>query len=304
MQEDTINSSNRSTIQAWILASRPRTLTAAIAPVLLGSAVAFARGAFHPGAALAACIGAVMIQVGANLANDVGDYERGTDTSDRLGPVRVTMAGMLAPRQVKLGAAVAFSLAALAGAYLIHIAGWPVLVIGLASIAAGVMYTFGPSPLAYNGLGDVFTMVFFGFVGVCGTAFVQVGAVPPAAWPAAAAVGATITALLVVNNVRDIETDRRAGRRTIPVVFGRRAGLIEYALLLLVAHIIPVAMWLTGMADLWILLPVLSAPRAVSLIRFVDATEGRRLNQALADTAQLVLVHAGLFAVGLVLGSL
>ncbi len=288
--------------RVWVLASRPRTLTAALTPVAVGSALAYAAGSFRLSAALAALLAALLIQVGTNLHNDVADFERGADAGDRLGPLRVTQAGLLSPRQVRAGALAAFAAAGAAGLYLTWLVGWPVLIIGLASIAAGLAYTAGPWPLAYNGLGDLFVMLFFGFVAVGGTAYVQVGSVPPAAWPAALAVGSTITALLVVNNVRDVESDRRAGRRTIPVVFGRNVGVAEYALLLAVAYLAPFLLIAFGLAAPWVLLPLLTVPLAVRQVRTLGRERGRALNAVLAGTSKLVLWHGLLLAVGLAVG--
>ena len=224
-------------LRALLLASRPKTLPAAAAPVVMGSAVAAAAGGFRPGPALAALAGGLLIQIGTNFTNDVMDFKKGTDTAERVGPLRVTLAGLLTPAQVLAGAVVAFGLAAFCGIYLAAVAGWPVIAIGLASIAAGVAYTAGPAPLAYNGLGDLFVMLFFGFAAVCGTVFVQLGRVTTLAVAGALTAGAFATAILVVNNVRDVETDRKAGRRTIPVRFGRGAGVAEYVALLALADL-------------------------------------------------------------------
>ncbi len=288
--------------RALIWASRPRTLPASTAPVLVGSAAAFAEGGFRLGPAVAALVGAVMLQVGANLTNDALDFERGADTPDRLGPLRVTLAGWLPARRVKLAAAAAFAVACLCGAYLAIVAGWPVLVLGLASILAAVAYTGGPFPLAHNGLGDPFVMLFFGFVAVCGTAFVQLGRVPMLAWASSAPVGALITAILVVNNVRDIPTDAKAGRRTIPVVFGRRAGVAEYAALLAIAALAPIVLAIVGGASPWVLLPLCVIPWGARLCGTLAITDGPALNHTLARTALLALAYSALLALGIAIG--
>jgi 1,4-dihydroxy-2-naphthoate octaprenyltransferase len=289
---------------AWWIASRPKTLPAAIAPVLVGSAVAFAAGAFRPGPALAALLGAVMLQIGANLTNDVLDFERGADTAERIGPLRVTQAGLLSPREVWAGAAVVFGVATIAGAYLAAVAGWPVVAIGVASILAALAYTGGPLPLGYNGLGDLFVLLFFGFVAVCGTVYVQAGRVVEAAWPAAAMTGALATAILVVNNVRDLEQDRRAGKRTLPVLLGRRAGRAEYLLLLAAGFALPVAMVAAGLLPAASLLALLTLPLAVRTARVVlTSSDGPRLNAALAGTAAVMVLHAALFAAGTAVGT-
>ena len=291
-------------LSPWILASRPKTLSAAVAPVMVGTALAIAVRSFHLGAAFAALLTAIFIQIGTNIYNDVADFERGTDTGERLGPLRVTQSGLLPPRQVRTGAFIAFGLAGLCGLYLIAVAGWPVIVIGAFSILAGFAYTAGPYPLAYNGFGDFFVLIFFGFVAVCGTAYVQIGFVPTAAWPAALGVGSTITALLVVNTVRDIETDRAAGRRSIPVVYGRKAGVTEYGVLLGIAYAIPLIMIAFDVGTWFVLLPCLTMPTALRLYRYIVKNEGRALNRALSSTAKLVFVYSSLLAVGIILSSL
>ncbi len=298
-QEDLIHK-----LSPWLQASRPKTLSAAIAPIMVGTALAVAERSFHLGAAFAALLIAILIQIGTNMYNDVADFERGTDTGERLGPQRVTQSGLLTPHQVRTGAFLAFGLAALCGLYLVAVASWPVIVIGAASILAGLAYTAGPFPLAYNGFGDLFVLIFFGFVAVCGTAYVQIGSVPIAAWPAALGVGSTITALLVVNTVRDIESDRSAGRRTIPVVYGRRAGVIEYGVLLGAAYATPLILVVFEMGSWIVLLPWLTMPTALRLFRAIVGVEGRALNRVLSSTAKLVLVYGILLATGIVLSSL
>lgn len=211
-----------------MLASRPKTLPAAISPVLVGWGIAIGIEGFQLLPALAALLCAVLIQIGTNLVNDVVDYQKGADTSERLGPVRVTHTGLLTPRQVWRGVFITFGLAALVGLYLVFDAGWPVLVIGGASILAGFLYTVGPYSLTNIGLGDLFVMLFFGFVAVCGTVFVVAGSGPLSAWLSALGVGALVTNILVVNNTRDMETDRQTGRKNIPVLFGRKGGKIEF----------------------------------------------------------------------------
>jgi 1,4-dihydroxy-2-naphthoate polyprenyltransferase len=289
-------------LRAWVLACRPATLSAAAVPVLVGSAVAHRSGAFHWGPALAALIGALLLQIGANLANDVFDYEKGADTEERLGPTRTVQAGLLAPRAVRRAMMLVFVLALLVGVYLTAIAGVAIVVIGLCSIAAALAYTGGPYPLGYHGLGDVFVLLFFGFVAVSGTAFVQVGTVPPLALWASVPVGALATAILVVNNVRDRETDARAGKRTLAVRLGRAGGIAEYWLLLGAAYAIPAFLFLTRQAGAWVLLPLLTVVPGVLLGRQIAKNEGRALNPTLVQTAKLLLGFGLLFAFGLALG--
>lgn len=286
-------------VRAWIVGARPATLTAAFAPVAVGTACAWHVGSFRADAALAALIGAFLIQIGTNFANDLYDFQKGADDESRLGPVRVTQAGLLTVQQIRRGIVVTFGLAFGVGIYLTWIAGPAVVVIGLLSIAAGLAYTGGPFPLAYNGLGDVFVMAFFGFVAVGGTAFVQALYVPDVAWLASVPVGALATAILAVNNVRDFEGDARAGKRTFVVRFGRQSGVTEYVWLLAMAYSIPVVMWLLGWTRAWVLLPLLTIPWAVGLARSVARDRGSVLNQTLAATAKLLSAYAILFAMGI-----
>jgi 1,4-dihydroxy-2-naphthoate octaprenyltransferase len=267
--------------------------------VAVGSAVAWRDGHFAPLAALAALVGALLIQVGTNLANDYFDFRRGADNRDRLGPPRATQQGWLAPRAVLMGSAVCFGLAVVVGTYLVAVAGWPLVVLGLVSIAAGYAYTGGPYPLAYHGLGDVFVLVFFGGVAVGGTYYVQALALSPLALAASLPVGALGVALLAVNNTRDRETDAAANKRTLVVRLGRGFGRGEYVAMLIVAAAFPVVVWATGLATAWALVALLAAPLAVPPVRLLFTVDGGALNAALAGTARLQLVYSLLLAAGL-----
>jgi 1,4-dihydroxy-2-naphthoate octaprenyltransferase len=289
--------------RAWVIAARPPTLTAAVVPVLVGTACAVSENGVRVGPALAALTGALLLQIAANFANDVFDYEKGADTAERLGPVRAVQAGLLTPGAVRRGLYVVLGLALLIGVYLTAVAGFAVVAIGLASMAAAVAYTGGPYPLGYHGLGDVFVMLFFGFVAVLGTTFVELGRVTTLAVLASVPVGALATAILVVNNLRDIATDRVAGKGTLAVRWGERGALTEYALLLVVAYAVPVALVLTHHADPSVLLPLLTLPLALRLFLRVRSERGRALNPLLAGTAKLLLLYGVLFSVGLVVGS-
>ncbi len=288
-------------IQVWILASRPRTLTAAIVPVVVGSALAWRDHSFHFWAALAALLAAVLIQIGTNLANDVYDFKKGADTAARVGPTRVTSAGLLTPKQVEWGMALVFGLAVLLGAYLIYVGGWPILLIGVFSILAGLAYTAGPFPLGYNGLGDVAVFIFFGLIAVTGTYYVQAHTLTPAVWLAAVPVGALATAIIVVNNVRDADTDRAAGKRTLAVLLGRPAARLEYMGLLLVAFVVPFILWLVFQFSVWTLLPLLTLPLAYQHTRTLYTVEGPALNRTLGGTVQLLAQYGALLALGIVL---
>lgn len=303
MSADALADAKPSRARIWVMACRPATLTAAVVPVMVGAAVsvnAVGIGGLRLGALLAALFGSMMIQIGTNLANDVFDAEKGADTAERLGPTRVTQSGLLTPSEVRRGMVVAFGLATLAGVYLVASAGWPIVAIGLASIASGIAYTGGPYPLGYNGLGDVFVFLFFGLVAVCGTAFVSTGAVPGLAWLAAVPVGALATAVLVVNNVRDRNTDVGAGKRTLVVRFGRRFGTVEYALLWAASWAVPVLLAARDGSPVR-LLPLLTIPAGIKLIRTVATTEGRPLNATLANTAKMLLAFGVLFSLSLVI---
>jgi 1,4-dihydroxy-2-naphthoate polyprenyltransferase len=286
---------------AWVLASRPRTLFASVSPVVVGTALAIQAGEFRPLPALAALFVAVAIQIGTNFANDLGDYRRGADTAARVGPTRVTSAGLLSPRQVAAGMWASYGLAAAAGLYLASVGGWPVLVAGAASIAAGIAYTAGPLPLGYYGLGDLAVFIFFGLVGTVGTYYVQALGVTPLALACAVPVGALITAILVVNNLRDADTDRTAGKRTLAVLLGRRGARVEYLALVLVAYLVPLVLLLAFDQSAWVLLPILTLPLAARLVRTVFTTLGPVLNRTLAGTAQLALLYSVAFAAGLLL---
>jgi len=281
----------------WLAAARPRTLPAAIVPVAVGTACVAATGRVAPAPALAALAGSLAIQIGTNFANDVFDAERGADGPDRIGPTRAVSAGLITAAAMKRAMILAFAIAAAFGVYLATVGGWPIVVVGLLSIASGIAYTGGPYPLGYHGLGDVFVMIFFGIVAVCGTAFVQLGHVPGLAALAALPVGALATAILVVNNLRDRATDARAGKRTLAVRLGRRGVLVEYVLLLAIAFAIPGVL---AFCHRWAALPLVTAPLAIGRIRaLVGATTGPEFNACLAGTAKLMMLHGVLFAVGL-----
>jgi len=300
-----VNAGDLNYFQRWMLAIRPKTLTAAVAPVVAAWGVSIQLGSFRFGPALAALFGSLMVQIGANLGNDGADFYRGADTEARTGPTRVTQNGLLTPRQVWGGVMTVFGLAGLAGAYLAWVAGWQVLVLGAACVLAAVAYTAGPYPLAYIGLGDLFVLLFFGFVAVCGTVFVVAGTVPQSAWWVAAAVGALTVNILVVNNVRDIETDRQAGRKNIPVVFGRKAALWEYGLMLALAYTMPAMLRWLGLADAGALLAWISVPQGLKLLGVLrSGLEGPPLNRILAQTAQHLLVFSLLLGLGLALSEL
>ncbi|WP_435345622.1 1,4-dihydroxy-2-naphthoate polyprenyltransferase [Haloarchaeobius sp. HRN-SO-5] len=299
--------------RAWVMAARPQTLPAAAAPVVVGTAVAAYGDVFDPLAATMAFVGAALIQVGTNFANDYYDAKQGADTEDREGFTRVTAGGLIEPGEVKRAMVLTFALAVISGTYLVYVAGVPILVVGLVSVACGVAYTGGPYPLGYHGLGDVFVFVFFGLVAVTGTYYVQAAAVlgkPLAtglvavpdlglALVASLPVAALSTNILVVNNVRDREEDARTGKETVVVKFGYRFGRAEYVTMLAVAYLTPVALVVALDAPLPVLAAWLSLPLAVSVARTVlTRTDGAALNPALERTGQLLALYSILFALG------
>lgn len=293
--------SSRIPLSTWIQAARPRTLPAAAAPVLAAAALAWRDGVFQPLSALACLLVSLLMQIGANFANDLFDHERGADTPDRLGPPRVTATGQVSPAQMRLGLAVIFGLAVLLGLYLVSLRGWPVLALGIGIIAAALAYTGGPFPYGYHALGDLFVFLSFGMAAVCGTYYVQAGNITPTAWWASVPLGLLIVNILVVNNTRDIPTDQKTNKRTLAVVLGREAMLTEYLTCLLGAYLVPLGLWTFGLASWGALLTWLSLPQAVTLYREFSRTEGRALNQTLAGTARLSLAYAILFSLGLLL---
>ena len=293
----------RTAFSAWIMAVRPRTLPAAAAPVIVGTAMAIADNCFALLPALAALTGALLLQIGVNLANDYFDHIKGIDTADRLGPTRVTQSGLIPPTRVRAGMTVTFCCATAVGVYLVTVAGWPILLAGLASIFAALAYSGGPFPLASHGFGELFVFIFFGFVAVCGTYYVQALNLTLLAVLAAVPVGLLITAILVVNNLRDIDTDRKAGKYTLAVIIGSRWTKVEYVLLLTSAYTMPAVIWSTGLVSIWAFLPLASLPMAFALIRTVSHSAGPTLNQALAGTAALALLFSSLLSIAFVLSS-
>ncbi len=289
-------------LRIWMMAARPRTLPAAVAPVLVGTALAATEGTFHVLRFVAAMLGALFIQVGTNLSNDYSDARRGADAEDRLGPVRVTAGGLVPPRQVLVATYVAFGLAVLVGIYLVVTAGWQLLLVGAASILAGVLYTGGPWPYGYEGLGDLFVFLFFGVVAVSGSYFAQTSHMEWEALVLSVPVGLLAAALLMVNNTRDLQTDGRAGKRTLAVRLGRSRARGIYAAEVYLAFAFAQIPWIAG-ADAvspWLLLVLLAVPFAAPTVRLVRSrTDGPSLNGALARTGMLQLAFCVLLSAGI-----
>jgi 1,4-dihydroxy-2-naphthoate octaprenyltransferase len=290
-------------VKIWLMAARVRTLPAAVAPVLVGTALAQALDdKFSVLRFLAALLGALFIQVGTNLSNDYSDARRGADTDDRLGPVRVTAGGLVPPKQVLLATYITFGLAVLCGVYLIAVAGWELAIVGVLSIAAGVLYTGGPRPYGYEGLGEIFVFLFFGIVAVAGSTFVQIERWPWEAFAYAVPVGLLASAILVVNNVRDMDTDRRVGKRTLAVRLGRDRTRVMYTVMVYGAFVTALIPWLFGPLKAWTALCLLAIPLAAKLVQTVRThTDGPTLNEALAGTGRLQLVFCVLLSIGILL---
>jgi len=290
-----------SKFDAWILASRPRTLAAAIMPVIVGSSIAISDGVFHPGAALIALLCSLLIQIGTNLVNDLFDFLHGTDKKDRIGPQRAAASGLLSKYELKLGIYFTFGLSFILGLYLVHLGGVFILLIGIFSIIAGIAYTAGPFPLAYNGLGVIAVFIFFGFIGTVGTYYVQANEVTAMVFWSSIPVGALITNILVVNNYRDREEDHSNGKNTLAVIFGEKFARYQYVFFMIVSYAILFVVYFTFKKSLLIFLPFLSLPLSFKLIRMIFTLRGHELNKTLELTAKLSALYGLLFAAGILL---
>lgn len=297
-----MNKTNLSKPKLWLLAIRPKTLPAAVGPVAVGSAVAFSHNSFAPLPAIGCLFGATLLQIAVNLANDYFDFKNNIDSEERLGPVRVTQSGLIPPQEVKRGMILTLLLAALVFVYLAVAGGLPIVIIGVASVVAALAYSGGPYPLASNGLGELFVFIFFGLVAVCGTYFIQAGQFNLQVVAASIPPGLLITAIMVVNNLRDIETDRKAGKNTLAVILGRRKTILEYKALLAFSYIVPFVLFASGTVTVFIFLPLLTLSLAWKLIKHVERLTGQPLNALLASTAKLSLFYSLLFSLGFILG--
>lgn len=290
-----------SKFDAWILASRPRTLAAAIVPVIVGSSIAIRDELFQPLAAFIALLCSILIQVGTNYVNDLFDFLHGTDKEDRTGPQRAVASGIISVTEIKIGIYISFGLSFVLGMYLVSIGGWFILFLGVISILAGIAYTAGPFPLAYNGLGDIAVFIFFGFVGTVGTYYVQTLTITSMAFWSSVPVGALITNILVVNNYRDREEDRSNGKNTLAVIFGEKFTRLQYLTFMIVSYAILFVVYFTYKKSLWIFLPLLSLPISIKLIRMIYSLRGKELNKTLELTAKLSAIYGLLFAAGILL---
>lgn len=288
-------------ILPWLIASRPKTLPAALAPVLTGSALAYYHHHFNFNIFIFICIAALFIQIGTNFSNDLHDYLKGTDTDQRLGPLRATQAGLLTPSQMKLGTALAFFVALLAGIYLVFIGGWIIVIIGLTSFAAGIAYTAGPYPLGYHGWGDVFVFLYFGIIAVCGTFYLYTGGINSASILTGSAMGGLSTAILIVNNLRDADTDIHTGKKTLAVRFGKNFVRAEYVFCIMIPFVVSALLYTNLGFPLSIFLTWFSLPMGINLIGSVYRDTGTDLNMTLGKTAGFLLIYSLLFVLGLIL---
>lgn len=291
----------RATLYAWYLACRLPTLSAAVVPVVVGTATALARHRIDAAVLVATLLAALLVQTIANFANDLFDFRKGSDTTERHGPQRGLQSGLITERALGLAILGVIATSVVVGLYLVRIGGLPILLLGICSILAAVAYTGGPYPLGYHGLGDLFVFIFFGLLAVAGTDYLQTGEPSGRAVAAAVPVGLLATALLVVNNVRDVDTDRQSGKRTLAVIFGAPAGRAEYVGCLTISYAVPIAMWLSGNLGRWFWLPWLTLPLGVSLVRRLYQQRGPALNRVLKGTGQLSLLFGFLFAAALAL---
>jgi 1,4-dihydroxy-2-naphthoate octaprenyltransferase len=293
------NSYSKLTI--WIIASRPKTLLAAFVPVVVGSSLAFMQESFQPMAAFIALMCALLIQIATNFTNDLYDFLKGADNKKRVGPLRVLNAGLVSPEEMKLAIFLTFAFAFVLGLYLVYITGTLILIVGIASIIAGLAYTAGPYPLAYNGLGDIFVFLFFGIVGTVGTYYVQAQEISGLSFLASIPVGALITNILVVNNYRDIEQDRFVGKNTLAVKLGKTFSRYEYLILMVSSFFVPFIFYIFYDVSIWIFLPYLTLPIAYKLVIMLFELQGEQLNSTLELTAKFSALYGALFAIGLVL---
>ena len=285
----------------WLIAIRIKTLPAAISPVILGTALAFHDGDSNSIILFMTLLAAVLIQIGANFANDVYDFQKGTDRDDRLGPKRATQSGLITPEEMKTAMWRIFALAIFVGFYLAWVGGWPIVFIGLASIAAGIAYTGGPYPLGYHGWGDAFVFIFFGLIAVPATYYLQTGFITNNSLWMGAALGMLSTAILVVNNIRDMETDIVTGKKTLAVRLGKSFSQIEFSILVIFPFIIPLCMWWNTRNNMSLLITLFALPIAVHLIIQLISKTGRELNKVLAGTARFLFIFTILFSLGLIL---
>jgi len=292
---------NNNKLNSWLLASRPKTLLAGVIPVMVGSALAISSGKFYPLISIIALFCSVLIQIGTNFTNDLYDYLKGADTKKRKGPVRVLASGLISVKEMKIGIAAVFGLAFLLGLYLVYSSNTVILIIGVVSIITGILYTAGPFPLAYNGLGDLFVFIFFGIVGTMGTYYLHVKEFSLLSFLVSLPVGALTTNILVVNNYRDIEEDKAANKKTLAVLFGKVFTRWQFIILIILSYLTCLVLYLNFDYTFWIFLPYFTLPITVLLIRMLYKFKAEELNKTLELTAKFAGLYGLLFSIGLII---
>lgn len=287
--------------KAWILASRPKTLLAAVVPVLTGSALAIKDGKFYIELSLLALFCSILIQIGTNFTNDLFDYLKGADTAERKGPLRVLAAGLISVKEMKAGIAIVFLTSFIAGLYIVFRTDVYILIIGVLSILAGMAYTAGPYPLAYNGLGDIFVFIFFGIIGTAGTYYLHTSEITRNILLCSLPPALLITNILVVNNYRDINEDKTANKRTLAVILGPNFALAQFIFSILFSYMVPFILYIFYGFSLWVMLPIFSLPIALKIILLVITAEGKELNKGLELSAKLSAIFGLLFSAGIIL---
>ena len=290
-----------SKLQSWLLASRPKTLLAAVVPVMVGSALAISMKKFYLPYSIVALLCSILIQIGTNFTNDLYDYLKGSDTIKRKGPRRVLATGLISVSEMRLAIILIFGLTFVLGLYLVYSSGILILWVGILSIFAGIIYTAGPFPLAYNGLGDLFVFIFFGVVGTMGTYYLHTQEISIIAFIVSLPVGALITNILIVNNYRDIEEDREANKKTLTVILGRTFSRWQYIFLIMISYLTSFIMYLNFNYKLWIFLPMLTIPISIILIKMLYTLKGQELNKTLELSAKFAGIYGLLLSIGLIL---
>ena len=290
-----------SKLQTWLLASRPKTLLAAVVPVMVGSALAISMKKFYLTYSIVALLCSILIQIGTNFTNDLYDYLKGSDTIKRKGPRRVLATGLISVSEMRLAIILVFGLTFVLGLYLVYSSGILILWVGILSIFAGIIYTAGPFPLAYNGLGDLFVFIFFGIVGTMGTYYLHTQEISIIAFIVSLPVGALITNILIVNNYRDIEEDREANKKTLTVILGRTFSRWQYIFLIMISYLTSFIMYLNFNYKLWIFLPMLTIPISIILIKMLYTLKGQELNKTLELSAKFAGIYGLLLSIGLIL---
>jgi 1,4-dihydroxy-2-naphthoate octaprenyltransferase len=295
------NMSKESKLNSWLLASRPKTLLAAVVPVMVGSALAISMKKFFLPYSIVALLCSILIQVGTNFTNDLYDFLKGSDTTKRKGPRRVLASGLITVKEMRLAIIFVFGVTFVLGLYLVYSAGMIILWVGILSIFAGIIYTAGPFPLAYNGLGDVFVFLFFGIVGTMGTFYLHTQEISMLALLVSIPVGALITNILVVNNFRDVDEDREANKNTLAVILGRTFSKWQFIIMITISYLTSIILFLKFNYSYWILLPFLTLPIAVLLVKMLNTLKGEQLNKTLELSAKFAGLFGLLFSIGLIL---